>query len=195
MALEYRSIPYTAIAVNLLNGETESEEHLNRSPAGFVPVLEIGSTYLTESLAMIQYLDETYPGGHLLGKNPVERAKIWALAEVINAGTQPLQNMPVLDYFSDPMEKKKWAQRWIANGLQTFEQYLKRYSLPQPQFCIGSSLTLADLCLVPQVYNAVRYEVSLDDLPLIQRIHAHLITLPCAQASHPDRFKPADATS
>ena len=127
-ALHHKGISFNPIAVNLLNGESESEAHLKRNPAGFVPVLEIlngthRGTFLTESLSIIRFLEESHPNSpSLFPGTAIDHAHIWSLAEVINAGTQPLANIPVTDFHSqDAEEKKRWTQHWIRNGLETFE--------------------------------------------------------------------------
>lgn len=190
-------ISYTPVDVSLLNGESESPEHLARNPAGFVPVLEIPQPggakplYLVESLAIIDYLDAIHPGKtNLVPKNPLARAKVWALAEIVASGTQPIQNPPVAEFHSaDPAERKRWNQHWIRNGLEIYEKSVRATA---GEFSFGNSLTLADLCLMPQIYNAERFEVPFRDLPAITGIYEKCVTTPTYQASHPDRFKPAD---
>lgn len=192
LALDYKKIPFEAIPVNLLNGESESEAHLKRSPAGFVPVLELADgTCLTESLAIIRYLEETHPKSpSLLPGSPIDRAKIWSFAEVVNSGTQPIQNIPVMAlHSSDPAEQKKWAQHWIKNGLQTLEVLAKKDA---GEFCYQDSFTLADACLLPQIYNAERYEVDVKAYPTLSRVRANTEALPCFMSSHPDSYKPLD---
>lgn len=195
-ALDYKAVSYQATAVNLLNGETEKPEYLIRNPAGTVPTLKFlaedgKEVCLVESLAIIVYLDQTYPTRPLVSGSAIDRARIWALAELVNSGTHPIQNLPVLQYYSsDPAEQKKWAAHWIASGLENFETLCNSYGTAT-QFCYGDSLTLADLCLIPQVYNALRYEVDMTAFPTIKRIYDHCLTLSCFDSSHPDRFKPS----
>jgi maleylacetoacetate isomerase len=193
MALDWKGIPYEAFPVSLLDGEAEGSEHLRRNPAGFVPVLEIPGShgpYLTESLAIIEYLEETHPGlPALLPGSPENRARIRALAEVINAGTQPIQNIPVLERHSrDPAEQKAWAREFIARGLETYEKLCAPLA---KTYSVGDAFSLADLCLIPQVYNAERYQVDLRQFPVISAIDARCRSLAVFESSHPDRFKPA----
>ncbi|MBS1958811.1 MAG: maleylacetoacetate isomerase [Bdellovibrionales bacterium] len=193
-AFAAKNIEYKPVAVNLLNGESESAEHLARNPAGFVPVLEFQHSgkleRLTESLAIIDYLDRAHSSGpKLYPEDPIARAKAWALAEVINAGTQPIQNIPVFTlHSSDAAEQKKWNQHWIRNGLEIYEELAKPVA---GAYSYGNQLTVADCCLLPQIYNAERFEVPFRDLPTVTRIYESCIVTPAYRASHPDRFKPA----
>ena len=191
LALEWKGITADLVDVHLLNGESESPEHKARNPAGFVPVLELlpSGTFLTESLAIIRYLEEVHPDlPSLLPGSPVDRAKIWAMAEVINAGTQPIQNIPVVNrHSSDPLKQKEWIQHWIKEGLQTFEILSKQ----RPgKFAYGDTFSLADACLIPQIYNAERYEVSLDAYPRIREAIQNSKDLRAVVQSHPDRYEP-----
>lgn len=194
LALDWKGLSYEAAPVSLLNGESESPEHLSRNPAGCVPVLEILGApplFLTESIAIIEYLEETHPSlSSLLPGSATQRARIRALAEVINAGTQPIQNIPVLErHSSDPAEQKAWAKEFIARGLKTYETLCTPVS---GTFSVGDSFSLADICLIPQIYNAERYQVDLRQFPVISGIHDRCRSLPAFASSHPDRFKPLD---
>ena len=193
-AFNLKGIMYEPIPVNLLSGESESDEHLARHPAGFVPVLEFNHlitgkpVHLTESLAIIQYLDSQHEGPTIIPSDPIARAKVWALAEVVNAGTQPIQNIPVAHFHSsDPAEQKRWNQHWIRNGLEIYE---KLAAPGAGRYSYGNDLTLADLCLMPQIYNAERFEVPFKDLPTLVRIHENCLSTASYPESHPDCFKP-----
>ena len=193
LALDWKALRYEAIPVNLLNGESESPEHLKRNPAGFVPVLEIPGEkhpYLSESLAIIQYLDSMHPERSLLSGTPLERARIWTLCEVINAGIQPIQNIPVLErHSSDAGEQKAWAREFIGKGLSTYEALCSETA---GKFSFGDVFSLADVCLIPQIYNAERYQVDLAEFPNVLRIHSHCKQLTVFESSHPERYKPVD---
>jgi maleylacetoacetate isomerase len=192
--MDWKGIPYEAVPVSLLNGESEGIDHRKRNPAGFVPVLEVPgkqSLYLTESLAIIEYLEEVRPElPALLPGTPEDRARIRALSEVINAGIQPIQNIPVLERHSvDPVEQKAWAKEFIAKGLQVYESLCGSMA---GTYSVGDAFSLADVCLIPQIYNAERHEVDLNDFPVISGIHDRCRNLPAFSSSHPDRFRPAD---
>ena len=188
-ALHYKGIPFECTPIGLLDGEAEGAEHRARNPAGLVPVLKTSDGhYLTESLAIIRYLEELYPTPTLFSGTALDHARIWSLAETINSGTQPLQNIPVTNLHSpDPAEQKKWAQHWIRNGLEVFETLAHENA---GRFSHGNELTLADLCLIPQCYNAERFDVSFREFPTISRVYDHCMNLESLQKSHPDQYKP-----
>ncbi|MCC6276633.1 MAG: maleylacetoacetate isomerase [Oligoflexia bacterium] len=187
-ALAYKKIPYKAVHVDILNGENESSEHLKRNPFGYVPALATSRDVLVESLPIIEWIEELHPGPPLLPGGHGERARIRALAEFINAGTQPIQNLSVAEYYStDAVTQKKWMAHFIARGLSAYESLLGAQS---GKFSVLEQLTLADLCLIPQVYNALRQEVDLKPYPKIKKIFDHCMTLESCQQSHPDRYKP-----
>lgn len=194
-------------AVSLLDGASESDEHLSRNPMGYVPVLEISPAaaagrpagagrdhdrrFLTESTAILEWAEETVPTPRLLPEDPADRAHIRRLCQIINAGTQPLQNLNTMDELAriagDPEVTKPWARHWIANGLAAYEFW----TAPRAgKFSLGDQITLADLCLIPQVYNANRFGVDLTPYPAVARIHENATATPACQASHPDRFEP-----
>lgn len=200
-ALEYKTIPAELVHISLLNGESETPAHLARHPAGFVPVLELDDgTTLIESLAIINYLENTFKDRpSLYPSNPLDRARALALAEVINAGIHPLQNPPVTGMLASvfgatPEQQTAWNQHWIRSGLAIYESLLPDSILTSTSpTSLETGLSVADLCLMPQLYNAHRYNLSLDAFPKIQAIEKHLKTLESYQKSHPDRTKPVDA--
>ena len=197
-ALEFKKIPCEMIPINLLNGEAETPKHLSRHPLGFVPVLELptGET-LIESLAIIEYLENTFPQSpSLYPKDAIEKSKAMALAEVINSGTHPLQNPTVTAYLGETFQasadqQKAWAQHWIRNGLSLYEKLLPESILSTNQpYSVSSGFSIADLCLLPQLYNAKRYEVNLEPFPKISAIQNHLQEMESFQKSHPERYQP-----
>lgn len=195
-ALEYKGIPFLETPINLLNGESESEAHLKRNPAGFVPVLEIlkgehQGQFLSESLSIIRYLEMTHPETPtLLPGTAFDQAKIWELAEVINSGTQPLGNMPVTFFYSEnPVDQKRWMQHWTRSGLAVFEAICSKTA---GQFSYGDRLSLADICLIPQLYNATRQEVDLAEFPTVLKVQKNAQKLEAFQKAHPDAYKPVD---
>lgn len=194
-ALELKKLPYTPISINLLTDEAESREHIQRNPLGYVPVLEIQNDshakthLLSESVAILEWLEETYPTPSLLSEDPLTRARMRQLSEIINSGTQPLQNPNVVQRHStDPKEQKLWIQEWIKKGLHAYESLITSSAR---EFSMGTSPTLPDLFLIPQCYNAVRFEIDLKtELPLLHRIYHHALSTPECLASAPERFTP-----
>jgi len=192
-ALNYKEIPYQTIAVNLLNNESEAPDHLLRNPSGQVPTVELSENsplrYLSESTAILEWIEEAYPNPALLPKNPMERARCRQLCQIINSGTQPLQNLGVAQlHSSDPAEQKKWNQFWIQNGLHNYEQLVKQSA---GKYSMGDQFTWADLFLIPQCYNADRFEVALESFPNILKIRESAQALPSYFSSHPDRYAPS----
>jgi maleylacetoacetate isomerase len=188
--LDLKSIPCELVAVNLVNGESESPEHLRRNPLGYVPVLETHQGTLTQSSAIIHWLEDTFPGSPaLFPEDPWQHARVLQLADIICADTQPVQNVNVLQLHStDAIEQKKWAQFFISQGLKAFETLAAQTA---GAFSVGETLSWADLCLMPQLYNARRYEVDLRPFPTLLRISSECEKLPSYLSSHPSRYEPA----
>ena len=133
----------------------------------------------------MEFLEEFYPDTYkLLPKEAFERAKVREISETINAGTQPLQNLSVINkYSSDPEQRKTWSQFWISKGLKVVEELLVKSS---GKFCVGDQITMADCCLVPQIYNANRFEVDMSQFPNITRIMKSLESEKAFISAHPD---------
>ncbi len=192
-ALRLKDIPCEFIPVNLLTDEIESPEYLKRNPMGYVPALEVTDgtrvNVLCESIPIVEYLEETHSSYSLLPGDSLQRAKIRQLVETINAGTQPLQNLNVFQLHSSvPEEQKKWNQTWIRKGLHAYETIAKPVA---GKFSVGDQVTLADLVLIPQCYNALRYEVSLSEFPLLDRIYKSALQTQACSDSAPEKFQPA----
>jgi maleylacetoacetate isomerase len=195
-AFKLKGIVCEYAPVDLLSDEPEGAEHLARNPLGYVPVLEQideadpARRYLCESLAIIEWAEETHPQPSLLPGDPWQRARIRMLAEVIASDTQPLQNLgPQELHSTDPGGRKSWARHWIRHGLHAYE---KLAAGSAGNYSVGDAITLADLCLIPQCYNAERYGVDLGEFPTVARIHAAALETEACRASAPDQFAPAD---
>lgn len=193
-AFAHKGISAEWIAVDLLQGQSDQAAHLARNPMGYVPVLEVPdpaggpARYLAESLAIIEYAEETHAENSLLPGDAWQRGRIRQLAEHINAGIQPLVNLGVgKHHTSDPAQEKKWNQHWIRHGLQAYETIVRQTA---GRFSVGDTLTLADICLIPQCYSAARFDIDLTDYPTIARVQSEALQLEAAHASHPDRFAP-----
>lgn len=168
-ALAIKGVKYESVHVNLLKGEQNTAQYLKRNPLGFVPCLEVDGVALGESLAILEWIDENYPHPALLPKDGIERAKVRQLALMIVAGIQPLQNLAVQKYYC-PDEKKKVedARYWIKRGLTAYEDVIED---SVGKYSFGDSVTMADLCLIPQCYNAERFDLDLAQFPRIQKIY------------------------
>lgn len=187
--LNLKKVAYNAVAVDLLSGEEKSGEHFVRNPAKYLPTLQINGRYLSESLAILEWLEEEYPEPSLFAGDKFMRAKIRQLAETVNAGIQPLQNLDVMRRVSEDKEiQKKWVQHWIARGLGVYEELIAEH---KGKYSVSDTPTLADLCLIPQCHSALRFDVDLQEFSRCKAIYEHAITTAeCAEA-HPDKFQPA----
>lgn len=191
IALNLLKLDHDRIAINLLEGEQRSRTHLARNPQGLVPALEIDGIVLTQSLAIIEYLDETRQAG-FLPADPVARARVRALSHAIAMDIHPVCNLSVLNRVGEiddtPDARKKWVQATVGKGLSAYETMLGNWA---GRFSYGDSLGMADMCLVPQLYNAVRWEVDLEPFPLCRRIAETCEALPAFAAAHPQTVQPA----
>lgn len=184
IALAWKGLDYTYLPVNLLEGDQHSEEHRARNPMRQVPYLWDDGFGLAQSMAILEYLEETVSEPALLPSDPRNRARARQLAEMINAGIQPLQNFAVLQMLEGfEVDKKAWSQSWIARGFAALEKIAEGTA---GQYLVGDTVTFADLMLVPQMYNARRFGVVLDNYPTLVRVDAACAELPAFQASHPD---------
>ena len=188
IALNLAGISYTSVPVDLVKGEHKRPEHLARNPQGFVPVLEIDGLRLTQSLAILDYLDETRSLG-LLPADPGQRARARALAHSVAVDVHPVCNLQVAKHASSPQQRrgpdmpKAWMQHFIRPGLQAFETLLEGFS--QAPYCTGDTPGLADICLMPQLYNARRWEADFSDLPRICAVEAACAAHPAFAAASP----------
>ncbi|XP_053701592.1 maleylacetoacetate isomerase isoform X3 [Synchiropus splendidus] len=145
-----------------------------------VPAVEIDGVTLSQSLAVIQYVDETRPGPRLLPTDPKKRAQVRMISDMIASGIQPLQNLHVIQKIG--AEKVPWAQYFINRGFQALEPVLKQTA---GVYCVGDEISMADVCLVPQVYNAERFKVDMDQYPTIKRVNEGLLELEAFSTTHP----------
>lgn len=199
IALHLKGLPYTAVPVHLLRdgGQQNQADYRARSPLGTVPALETGDgAVLTQSLAIIEYLDELQPQPPLLPGDALGRARVRALAQTIACDIHPVNNLRVLQYLSrelgaDAAQKDRWVRHWIDAGLAAVEALLAR-DPATGRFCHGDTPTLADCCLIPQVFNARRFHCALDALPTIRRIVDAGEALPAFQHAAPGQQPDAE---
>eukprot|EP00053_Salpingoeca_punica_P020092 m.207671 g.207671 ORF g.207671 m.207671 type:complete len:215 (+) comp17792_c0_seq1:6298-6942(+) len=182
IALALKHIDYEQRAVNLLKGEQLSDSYRAVNPLGLVPSYVVDGNVLSQSLAIIDYLDETVPSPPLLPQNPLDRARVRAIAQTIACDIQPVQNLRVLKQMGD--QKNEWGKKVITDGFKAVEVMLAQHA---GKYCYGDSITLADICLMPQIHNAKRFEVDMTQFPTIQRVEAALEELPEFRAAHPFR--------
>jgi len=180
IALNLKGLEYQAVAVNLLAGEEQGAAYRSVNPQGLVPVLDVDGRRIRQSLAILEYLEETRPEPPLLPEAPLPRAEARSLAQLIACDIHPLNNLRVLKYLQKELEvddeqKNRWYRHWIDEGFSAFEQRLTE--LGSGDFCIGDRPGLADILLIPQVYNARRFRVDMTRYPRIRRIEQHCLGL------------------
>jgi maleylacetoacetate isomerase len=184
IALGLAGLDWESLPVDLVSGAQGAPDHLARNPQGLVPVLEIDGSSLTQSLAIVEYLNETRGLG-LLPETPLARAQVRALAQAIASDIHPVCNLRVVKFATTrsngAISTEAWMRAFIGPGLAAVETMVSTGT-----HCFGTGVTLADLCLVPQLYNARRWGVDLSAMPRLRRIGAHLETLPAFTAAHPD---------
>lgn len=191
IALGLAGLSYSRKPVDLLNKDHKSQTHLERNPQGFVPVLEINGKCLTQSLAIIRYLDSTYhlnllPGDHW------QVARIEAAAYAIAMDVHPICNLSVMLHATAGEEpaRTKWMQHFIRPGLEAFEALISAPDFKQSDgaFCVGKVPSLADICLIPQLYNARRWKVDYTDLPAICAAETACETQDAFVKAHPEKL-------
>lgn len=192
IALNLKGADHERVPVNLLEGEQQDEAYRVRNPQGLVPMLEADDERLTQSLAIISWLDAQFPDPPLLPAEPGARAHVLALALTIAADIHPLNNLRVLKRLAKlgvaQDARDDWYLRWVRLGFDALE------ALAAPRagrFLFGDAVTLADICLVPQIYNARRFALPLDPWPTLVRADAEAAALDAFAAAHPDRVAPA----
>ncbi len=191
IALNYKGLPYEYVAVNLLKGDQFDERFRQMNPQQLVPLLEDGELRLTQSLAIVEYLEEKYPQPPLLPHAPLDRAYVRAAALAIACEIHPLNNLRVLRYLVHdlgvPEEAKNgWYRHWVEQGLAQLEALLVAHGR-SGRYTLGDQVTLADVCLVPQIFNARRYDCRLDHVPTVMRIFDACMQLPAFENARPER--------
>ncbi|MGO7018920.1 maleylacetoacetate isomerase [Rhizobium leguminosarum] len=191
IALNLLGIDYQTVPINLLEGAHRTPEYLALNPQGLVPTLVIDGKTLTQSLAIVEYLAETRPECGLLPSDIADRQKVRALAYAVAMDIHPICNLHVVSHLMSMADKadarEEWMKHFITDGLGKLETMIGKADVA---FSFGNTPTMADLCLVPQVYNARRWGVELTAFKRIVDIDAGCADLPAFQAAHPDRVKP-----
>ncbi|MBY3173096.1 maleylacetoacetate isomerase [Rhizobium leguminosarum] len=191
IALNLLGIDYKTVSVNLLEGAHKTPEYLALNSQGLVPTLVIDGKTLTQSLAIIEYLAELRPEYGLLPPDIADRQKVRALAYAVAMDIHPICNMHVVSHLTSMTEKpdarEEWMKHFISEGLRKLEAMIGK---ADGAFSFGNAPTMADVCLVPQLYNARRWGVELTAFKRIVAIDARCADLPAFQAAHPDRGRP-----
>lgn len=191
IGLNWKQLSYDLVPVHLVEdgGQQHSPEHRALNPMRELPVLMVDGEPLAQSVAILEYLEETHPEPPLLPDSPLDRARVRQMAEVINSGIQPVQNLRVMqrlgrEYDFPRADQVGWSRDWIAQGLSAVEGLV---SVHGGRYSFGDSVSFADLCLVPQLYNARRFNVDMNAFPTLTAVESQLESLPAFVAAHPDQ--------
>jgi maleylacetoacetate isomerase/maleylpyruvate isomerase len=194
IALALKGLDYDYLPVHLAKSEQLGESYSAVSASRLVPLLRDGDASLTQSLAIIEYLDELHPAPPLLPATPLERARVRALALDIACEIHPLNNLRVLRYLARDLkvgedDKNRWYRHWVETGLTVVEAQLQQ----QPaSFCHGEAPTLADCALVPQIFNARRFDCRLDHVPQVMRVYERCMQLEAFERTRPEACPDAE---
>jgi maleylacetoacetate isomerase len=196
IALALKGLEYDYMPVHLVKKEQLAESYVAVSASRLVPLLKDGDAVVTQSLAIVEYLEETHQQPPLLPADPLGRARVRALAQDIACEIHPLNNLRVLRYLVHSMkvsddDKNRWYRHWVETGLETLERQLAGHA-STGRFCHGDTPTLADLTLVPQIFNAKRFECRLDHVPTVMRIFEACMQLDAFARSQPSACPDAE---
>jgi maleylacetoacetate isomerase len=188
IALGIKGLPFEYISVHIAKGEHKKPEYAALAADTLVPLLDMGGDKLSQSMAIIEYLDETHPTPALLPADALGRARVRALAQSIACEIHPLNNLRVLKYLVkelklDEEAKNAWYRHWVRDGLVSFEKQLAQ--LPASKFCYGDTPTLADCCLVPQIFNGQRFSCDFSGLPRTMAAFEACMQLPAFDKAQP----------
>ena len=188
IALNLKGLSYRSVPVALLDNAQQASEYLEKNPQGLIPALLDGDQLITQSLAICEYLDEVYPTPALLPTDALGRARVRALALSIACDIHPLNNLRVLrrleqQFSAEQASKDAWYRHWVDTGLRAYERQIES---TRGQYCYGDTVTLADLALIPQVYNARRFQCDLSAYPNIVAIEQQCLALSAFAQATPE---------
>jgi len=186
IALYLKNIPFEYQSVHLLKKENKKNSYKAINPQGLVPALLHNKHTITQSMAILHYLEDLYPSPNLFPKDPLKKSQVLSICEVINSNIQPLQNLQVLNYFHSywqisKRDKIKWIHKWLYKGLLSVEKKIEK----KGPFALGRSLTVADLFIVPQIYNARRFNMNLKNFPHLLAIDNICQHISAFKKAHP----------
>jgi maleylpyruvate isomerase len=187
IALALKGLSYESALYDLRKNQHLTEEYRKVNPMRSVPALEVDGATLFESMAIVEYLEETHPEPPLLPRGAADRARVRAMAQLVACDIHPLDNLRVLRYLShelkaDDAAREKWYAHWVEEGFTALELVVSE----RGPFCFGDAVTMADVFLVPQMANALRYKVDVAAFPRLRRVYEACMKLPAFSRSHPD---------
>jgi maleylacetoacetate isomerase len=189
IALHWKALPYAPEYVSLPKMQHREPGYMALNPQGLVPALVDGGRLYTQSLAMLEYLDERYPQPPLMPRDIEDRAYVRMLSQIIGCDIHPVNNVRVLKYLRlrwklSEDDSSEWYAHWVAEGMRALEQTLARYGR-HGRFCLGDRFTIADVCLAPQVFNAQRFNCDIAPYPIASAISERIMAEPAVIAAHP----------
>lgn len=192
IALNLKGLAFDSVPVDLTRGAGEHRQpaYLKINPQGLVPALDVDGAVLRQSVAILEYLEEQHPEPALLPVGSADKALVRGLVQVIACDIHPILNLRILKYLKNELKQEQdmidaWYRHWIAAGLEPLEDLVAVHG--DGRFCVGESVTLADVCLVPQLYNAHRFDCDVSPYPHLNAVEAHLLTLPEFANAAPER--------
>jgi maleylacetoacetate isomerase len=190
IALNLKGLEYESIAKALTKNEQSAADYLEVNPQGLIPALAVDDATISQSLAIIEYLNDVQPQPPLLPAEPLARAQVRSMALAIACDIHPLNNLRVLNYLRQNFGQNDdgvnaWYRHWVSEGFRGLELQVAKHNSAQ-RHCFGDSLSLADVCLVPQMYNARRFKVDLAPFPTLVAISTHLESWPAFAAARPE---------
>jgi maleylacetoacetate isomerase/maleylpyruvate isomerase len=190
IALNLKGLQYESAPKHFARNEHRTQEYLALNPQGLIPALAVDGVVLSQSLAIVEYLNERHPQPPLLPADPLDRARVRSMALAIACEIHPLNNLRVLNYLRSDLKQDDegvgtWYRHWVSEGFGGLEQQAREFSAGG-RYCFGDAVSLADVCLVPQMFNARRFKTDLTPCPTLTGISAHLESLPAFAAARPE---------
>ncbi len=190
IALNLKGLQYESLPKHFARNEHRTAEYLALNPQGLIPALAVDGVVLSQSLAIIEYLNDRHPEPPLLPADPLDRARVRSMALVIACEIHPLNNLRVLNYLRGALEQDDegvgtWYRHWVSEGFRGLELQAREFSAAG-RYCFGDALSLADVLLVPQMFNARRFKTDLTPFPTLVGISTHLESLPAFAAARPE---------
>jgi maleylacetoacetate isomerase len=190
IALNLKGLQYESAPKHFARNEHRTQEYLALNPQGLIPALAVDGVVLSQSLAIVEYLNDRHPQPPLLPADPLDRARVRSMALAIACEIHPLNNLRVLNYLRSDLKQDDegvgtWYRHWVSEGFGGLEQQAREFSAGG-RYCFGDAVSLADVCLVPQMFNARRFNADLTPFPTLTGISAHLESLPAFAAARPE---------